>query len=170
MWATGRHAPQQLPPQCPHLPSPIPPIPKAPTTTRGTATTTHAAHSETASRGGADGEAEALTPVVEWSRATATGVRGGRGLVTGQPASQETGMGQGKANPPGPRPQKAAVGWRRRRGGGSGGVRWGAYGRSRTENISGDGRGNWEGSPPVARAYSGTGGRSSCLDGSTLVL
>jgi hypothetical protein len=86
------------------------------TTTRGTATT-HAAHSETARPGGADGEAEALTPVVE--RSGATGVRRGRGLVTGQPA-QETGrdlgsQGKGeeeheKANPPRPRPQKAAVG------------------------------------------------------------
>lgn len=63
------------------------------TTTRGTATT-HAAHSETARPGGADGEAEALTPVVE--RSGATGVRRGRGLVTGQPAQEETGMGLGR--------------------------------------------------------------------------
>jgi hypothetical protein len=97
------------------------------------------------------------------------GVRGGRGLVRHWPASPGEGdgrdqggmggTGKSEPNPPGPRPQKAAVGC----AGGSGVVGWGAYGRSVTENISAGGR-TREGVPPVARPYSGTDGRSSCLD------
>jgi hypothetical protein len=143
----------------PHLTSrpPVPPIPKGPNHhARGTATTTHAAHSETASRGGADGEAEALTPVVEKVRShshrRARWERAGHWSASPPSSGDGDGRGreeQGKAKPPGPRPQKGGHRLRRRRGGGNGGVGWGAYGRSPAENISGDGRGVGEVPPSL---------------------
>lgn len=178
LWATGRHAPQPLPfnlhssSRRHFRPSPCP----APTTTRGTATTTHAAHSETASPGGADGEAEEalITPVVEkvWSHSHRRACEVGEGWsVTGQPA-KETGMGGGveggkereKRTRLGHvlkrRPWDApAAPWRqrRRRMGSVRPIGAGKYLRGQT----------WEGTLfalPLARAYSGTDGRSSCLD------
>lgn len=114
-----------------------------PTATRGTATTSHAAHSETARPGGINSGGGKVR--------SHRGVRGGRGLVRHWPASPGEGdgrdqggmggTGKSEPNPPGPRLQKAAVGC----AGGSGVVGWGAYGRSVTENISAGGRG--KGSP-----------------------